>query len=106
MLLDGPDGTPKRGVHIVWANETVRPNDQMPAPDIEPQEESDTHPFPRVGLEGLVRMNLTAWRTHDRTHLYDMINIGILTESMVQWYEGELADRLKFRFDNPEVTLG
>jgi len=106
MFLDGPDGTPKRAVHIIWANEIVRPKDQMPAPDIDPQETSESHPFPRVGLEGIVRMKLIAWRTHDRAHLYDMINIGILTESMVPWYKGELAERLQFLFDNPEVNLG
>jgi hypothetical protein len=106
MLLDGPDGLPKRAVHIVWANEIVRPGDSAATPDIDPQETSDSHPFPRVGLEGIVRMKLTAWRDHDRTHLRDMINIGILTASMVEWYEGELAERLQFLFDNPEVNLG
>lgn len=106
MFLDGPDGRPKRAVHIIWANELVRPADKAMTPDIEPQATSDSHPFPRVGLEGIVRMKLTAWRTHDRTHLYDMVNIGVLNESMVQWYEGELADRLQWLFDNPEENLG
>ena len=106
MFLDGPQGTPKRAVHIIWANEVVRPGDEMSAPDIEPQAISDSHPFPRVGLEGIVRMKLIAWRTHDKAHLYDMITIGLLTESMVQWYTGELADRLQWLLDNPEENLG
>jgi len=25
---------------------------------------------------------------------------------MVPWFEGELAERLRFLFDNPEVNLG
>lgn len=106
MSLAGPEGTSKRAVHIIWANEIVRPKDQMPAPDIEPRESSASHPYPRVGLESVVRMKLTAWRDHDRTHLRDMIGIGILTEPMVQWYDGELEERLQFLFDNPEENLG
>lgn len=106
MFLDGPDGKPKRGVHILWACERLRSDDAMPAPDIEPQETDALHPFPRVGLEGIVRLKLMAWRDHDKASLYDMIEVGVLEDAMVQWYDGELAKRLQFLFDNPEVNLG
>jgi len=106
MFLDGSDGTPKHAVHILWANERVKDGDPHPVPDVEPTYTNESHPYPRVNLEGLVLMKLLAWRDHDRTHLRDMIKIGVLKESYVQRYEGTLQERLQFLFDNPEENLG
>ena len=106
MWLDGPDGTPKRAVHLLWAKEKIQETNPHPAPDVEPSFTSESHPFPRVNLKGIILMKLMAWRTHDRAHLYDMINIGVLEESMVSWFDGELRERLQFLFDNPEENLG
>ncbi|MGA1393901.1 MAG: nucleotidyltransferase family protein, partial [Phycisphaerales bacterium] len=106
MWLDPEDPRPKRAVHLVFANEITRAGDPLPAPDIEPNFTSASHPFPRVGFEEILRMKLLAWRTHDRAHLYDMVNVGLLKPEMVERFEGVLRERLQFIFDHPETSLG
>ena len=106
MWLDPEDPRPKRAVHIVWANEITREGDPLPAPDIEPTHVSESHPYPRVGFEEILRMKLLAWRTHDRAHLHDMVNIGLLKPEMLDRFDGVLRERLQSIFDNPETSLG
>lgn len=106
MWLDPEDPRPKRAVHLVWANEVTRAGDPLPAPDVEPNFTSASHPFPRVGLEEILRMKLLAWRTHDRAHLHDMANIGLLTPEMLGRFEGVLRERLRSILDDPETNLG
>ncbi|MGA0420859.1 MAG: hypothetical protein ACO3P9_12650 [Phycisphaerales bacterium] len=106
MWLDPEDPRPKRAVHIVWANEITREGDPLPAPDIEPTHVSESHPYPRVGFEEILRMKLLAWRDHDRAHLRDMVHIGLLRPEMLDRFDGVLRERLQFIFDNPETSLG
>lgn len=53
-------------------------------------------------LDALVRMKLTSYRDQDRTHLRDLIDVGLVDESWCAKVPGELAPRLQSLIDNPE----
>ena len=50
--------------------------------------------IPVVSLLGLVRMKLMANRDHDRAHLRDMIDVGLISRSTLQQLPAELAAKL------------
>jgi hypothetical protein len=100
MFLDGPGAKARDAVHIIFAGEKVRSVDSVPAPEIG---ESEATPSYRVvALESLVRMKLTSFRDKDRTHLRDIIGVGLLDESWLPRLPVELSSRLKELLDNPE----
>jgi hypothetical protein len=100
MFLDGPGAKVRDAVHIVFAGEKVRPESLVAAPTVE---ESEADPaFRLLSLDGLVRMKLTAFRDKDRTHLRDMIDVGLVDPSWLDRLPPELAPRLKELLDNPE----
>lgn len=100
MFLDGPGAKARDAVHVIFAGEKVRSVDSVPAPEIG---ESEATPSYRVvALESLVRMKLTSFRDKDRTHLRDMIGVGLVDESWLSRLPAELASRLKELLDNPE----
>jgi len=53
-------------------------------------------------LEALVRMKLTSYRDKDRTHLRDLIDVGLVDLSWPEKYQPELAERLPYLLDTPE----
>jgi Nucleotidyl transferase AbiEii toxin, Type IV TA system len=100
LFLDGP--TAKRGdaVHIIFAGETVRPGETLPNPDV--TESAQAEHFRVLDLEALVRIKLTAFRDKDRTHLRDLIDVGLIDASWCMRYPTELANRLQELIDTPE----
>src|SRR5258707_6176353 len=81
MFLDGPLAKARDAVHIVFAEEKVRPDSLAAAPDVTPSEA--THAFRLVTLDALVRMKLTGFRDKDRTHLRDLIEVGLVDAEWV-----------------------
>jgi hypothetical protein len=61
-----------------------------------------TEAFRLVTLEALVQMKLTAFRDKDRTHLRDLIDVGLLDSAWVKRLPSELATRLQTLLDTPE----
>jgi len=72
----------------------------MASPDINESEVTDS--FRLVTLDALVRMKLTAFRDKDRTHLRDLIDVGLLDSAWVKRLPSELAARLQSLLDTPE----
>src|SRR4029079_13402678 len=64
MFVDRTNPSPRRAVHIVWANEIVRPGETVPSPPVESAAVLGQGQAV-VSLEWLVKMKLTAWRLHD-----------------------------------------
>jgi hypothetical protein len=101
MLLEDTDPNPRHGVHLVWAGEQVRPNDESVVPSttariyLEPMR-------PVVPLANLVAMKLQANCRHDLVHLEDMIGVGLIGRQMVTELPAVLADRLRQLFDEQE----
>jgi hypothetical protein len=100
MFLDGPGSRARDAVHVIFAGEKVRPEDAVAAPDV--TESKVTATIRTVSLEALVRMKLTAFRDKDRTHLRDMIDVGLVDASFRQRLPPQLAERLQSLLDTPE----
>jgi hypothetical protein len=100
MFLDGPDAKARDAVHVVFAGEKVKKDYALPAPDVTESAPSDS--FRVLQLEALVRMKLTSFRDKDRTHLRDMIEVGLVDEKWVKRLPGELGERLQSLLDNPD----
>lgn len=99
-FLDGPDAKPRQAVHIVFANEKVRAHEPLANPDVSESEDAGT--FRVIALDALVRVKLTAFRDKDRTHLRDLIDIGLVDAQWLAKLPPVLTDRLRQLLDNPE----
>jgi hypothetical protein len=99
MFLDGPNAKVRDAVHLVFAEEKVRPDDLMPSPDVTESESAGS--FKILRLPELVQMKLTAFRDKDRTHLRDLLEIGLIDASWCRRYPPELAARLQHLVDTP-----
>jgi len=100
IFLDGPNASVRDAIHVVPAGEKVHPNNLLPAPDVTESEEADA--FRLVALDALVRMKLTSFRDKDRTHLRDMIELGLIDESWLDRVPSPLRSRLDDLIRNPE----
>ncbi len=100
MFLDGPDAKARDAIHIIFAGEKVRPEYAFPAPDVIEAEASEV--FRVLRLDALIRMKLTSFRDKDRTHLRDLLAVGLLDESWRMRLPDELAARLQELLDKPE----
>ena len=100
IFLDGPDASARDAVHIVLAGEKVRPDNLLPAPDVTEAEDADS--FRLVSLPALVRMKLTSFRDKDRTHLRDLLELGLVDDTWLGRLPEELGPRLRELLENPE----
>jgi hypothetical protein len=99
LFLDGPTAKARDAVHVVFAGEKVRAEYIVPAPDVS---ETELHSAFRVlDLNALVRMKLTSFRDKDRTHLRDLLDVGLIDASWCARFPPELAARLQQLLDNP-----
>lgn len=99
-FLDGPDAKARQAVHVVFANEKVRPDEHLPSPDV--SESEDAGAYTVIALDALVRIKLTAFRDKDRVHLRDLIDVGLIDPTWPNKFPPELAERLQHLLDNPE----
>lgn len=93
VFIDGPQGSIRSGIHVVFAAEKVRADDLAPSPDVTDSEPGPDFPVPT--LPALVRMKLTSFRLKDRVHLLDMLGVGLVDESWYADLPPEFAARLK-----------
>ncbi len=99
VFIDGPQGKPSAGLHLLFAGEKVRGTDEHPCPELDESERAAE--FQVLSLDALVRMKLTAWRLKDRVHLIDMIQVGLLDATWPARLSPPLAERLQELLDNP-----
>jgi hypothetical protein len=100
MFIDGPEGRPSGGVHLLFAGESVRPDHPFPTPTIEESERAAE--FQVTTLEALVKMKLLSWRDKDRTHLRDLMGVGLIDASWPARLPSPLAERLQQLLDTPD----
>lgn len=105
MSLESPGGKARDGVRVVFANERATPDALEPNPNVEESAIMRPHgvdvAVPIVDLEPLVRMKLTAWRDKDRTHLRDMIDVGLVGPDWLDRLPVGLAGRLQHLIETP-----
>ena len=93
LFLDGPEGSVRSAIHVVFAREKVRADYLFPAPDVT---ESEAGPeFTVATLDALVRMKLTSFRLKDKVHLLDLLDVGLIDESWCDRFPPELGARLR-----------
>ncbi len=100
LFYERPDGKPSEGVHLLFAGEKVKPTDPVPAPDMSESERGAA--FQVIALDALIRMKLVANRDKDRTHLRDMIALGLIDATWPERFPEVLADRLRQILANPD----
>ena len=92
MFLDGPQGSVRSAIHILFAGEKVRADYLLAAPDTTDSEEGPNFAVPTLGA--LVRMKLTSFRLKDKVHLMDLLDVGLIDPSWCDRLPPELASRL------------
>jgi hypothetical protein len=100
MFLDGAGATPRDAVHVIFAGEKVRQEYTQAAPDTTESEPAAN--FRVLSLEALVRMKLTSNRDKDRTHIRDLIDVGLIDSTWPARFPLELAARLQHILDTPD----
>lgn len=98
-FIDGPQGKPSGGVHLLFAGERLRQGDDCALPDLDESERAPE--FQVATLDALVRMKLTAYRRKDQVHLLDLIGVGLIDASWPARFPAPLGDRLQQLLDDP-----
>ena len=98
-FIDGPEGSPRDAVHLVYANEKVRPDYIAPSADITEVAQADEYDV--LTLEALVRMKLNSFRRKDQMHLLDLLEIGLIDATWLPSLLSEQANRLQQLLDDP-----
>src|SRR5216683_8015070 len=93
LFRDGAEGKPSEALHLLFAGEKTRPDHLLPAPEI--QTVDDPANFRVITLESLVSMKLMSNRDKDRTHLRDLIGVGLIDASWLANLPLVLKERLK-----------
>jgi hypothetical protein len=100
MFLDGPQANPREAVHVLLAGEKVQPDYVAPTPELTETEAAEDYRV--LNLEALVRMKPTSFRDKDRTHLRDLIGVGLIDATWPTRFPPELASRLLQILDTPQ----
>lgn len=99
-FIDVPDGSPRDAVHLLYADEKVKPEYIEPSASVD--DVDDTGTFRVVQLAALVKMKLTSFRLKDRVHLLDMISLNMVDESWLPRLHPIHAERLQQLLDDPD----
>jgi hypothetical protein len=99
MFLEGAQATVRQAVHVIFAGEKVQSDYALPAPDVTESERAVDYQV--LKLEALVRMKLTSFRDKDRTHIRDLLGVGLVDASWVNRFPPELGARLQQIVDTP-----
>jgi hypothetical protein len=100
VFLDGPNGKPSQGIHVLFADRKVREEYETATPSID--QAVDIEGKSIVELTALVEMKLNSFRRKDQTHLMDMIQIGLIDSTWPERFAKNLGDRLQELLDDPE----
>ena len=100
MFLDGPDAKPSESIHLLFAGEKVRAEHPLPSPNLSTIE--DPAGFRVVTLEALVYMKLLSNRDKDRTHVPDLVGVGLI-DRLARHSATILAERLQGILDTPDA---
>lgn len=100
MFLDGPTAKPRDAVHVLYANNRIRPSDVVETPGVDSAVLFGDMRV--VNLKSLVTMKLNSNRDKDRMHLRDLIDVGLVDESFCNDLPEELRTRLRTILETPE----
>lgn len=94
LFLDPEKPDKKSGVHLVWSGVKVWPSNEQPTPKLDRAIElSDGVRV--IDLASLLQMKLVADRHHDRAHVVDLLNAGLVTDDVRRLLPSPLLRRLE-----------
>lgn len=93
LFIDPDEPSKKSGVHLVWANEKIRPSYSVASPSVD-EGVRDPEGFLVLDLPALVRMKLTSFRPIDQVHVGDMVSVGLIDARVREALPPELLSRL------------
>ncbi len=99
IFTDGHSGTARSRLLLVPAGQRMRDSEVEPNPDVSQSEVIDGRPV--VSLEPLVRMKLTVFRTIDKVHLRDLMDVGLVDSRWASRLPLALRPRLQELLDDP-----
>ncbi len=99
-FIDGPDGSPRDAVHLLYAGEKVRESYVLPSADVTEVVHADDYDV--VNLQALVRMKLNSFRRKDQMHLLDLLSLGLIDSTLLPSLLPEHAARLQQLIDDPD----
>lgn len=99
-FIDGPNGSPRDAVHLLFAGEKVRATYAAPSATV--SEAVPAEDYSVLSLEALVRMKLNSFRDKDRMHLRDLLEVGLIDSSWLPRLLPEHAARLQQLIDDPD----
>lgn len=103
VFLDDAASSPRQAVHLVFAGELVKPGEPAANPDVtESIDAGGGENFRILNLDALVKIKLTAFCDKDRTHLRDLIDVGLVDQSWTARLPAPLGERLQSLLDNPD----
>lgn len=94
LFLDPEEPSRRSGVHLVWADQLVRPSYSCPAPSVD-EAVRDPAGFWVLDLPALVRMKLTSNRDIDRAHVADLLQVGLIGDAIRGLLPSDLSARLR-----------
>lgn len=100
LFLDGPTSKPGQAVHVVFANEVVKPGEPATNPDV--TDFKDMGAFRVLSLEAIVRLQLSSMTPESGMLLRDMIGVGLVDHSWNAKLPPILAARLQMLLDTPD----
>jgi hypothetical protein len=98
-FLDDAQAKVRNAVHIIYAGERVRPEEPAANPDVAESEQAGEYRV--LSLAAVVQIKLTAFRDKDRTHLRDLIDVGLVDSTWLARLPDILAQRLQQLLDTP-----
>ena len=101
MFVEQEDPMPSRAVHLVFANEKVRPHDLEPVPAVKVGIRN-ADGVPALDMPELLTMKLIAFRRIDQVHIIDMLRVGLIGPDWVQRVPEALRSRLEEVLANPD----
>ena len=93
MFLERDDPMPSRGVHVVFANEKLRPYHRHAAPPITPGIRS-RQGVEALDLRELLILKLMAFRRIDQVHIADLYKVNLIDDALADRIPEDLRPRL------------
>jgi hypothetical protein len=100
MFVDGPDGKAREAVHVLFSGEKVKETYEVSTPDLSATRNMGGRSV--IDLASLVAMKLTSFRDKDKTHLRDMLEVGLIDGNFLERLPESLRPRLQELLDDPE----
>lgn len=99
-FIDGPNGSLRDAIHLIYAGEKVNANYPMASADV--SEAVLAEDYAVISLEALVRMKLNSYRRKDQVHLLDLLSVGLIDATWLSRLIPEHAKRLQQLLDDPD----